>query len=49
MILTKNIHRNVELMKEHLPLDKSFDVIQREVIIGGKKFLFIFHRWFYKR
>ncbi len=23
-------------MKEHLPLDKSFDVIQREVIIGEK-------------
>lgn len=36
MILTKSIKRNVELMKEHLPLDKSFDVIQREVIIGGK-------------
>ena len=36
MILTKNIKKNVELMKEHLPLDKSFDVIQREVIIGEK-------------
>ncbi|MEN2257813.1 hypothetical protein AAIB48_08540 [Paraclostridium benzoelyticum] len=36
MILTKSIKRNVELMKEHLPLDKSFDVIQREVIVGEK-------------
>ncbi|MFR4764981.1 MAG: spore germination protein [Paraclostridium sordellii] len=48
MILTKNIHRNVELMKEHLPLDKSFDVIQREVIIGGKSSYLFFIDGFIK-
>lgn len=48
MILTKNIHRNVELMKEHLPLDKSFDVIQREFIIGGKSSYLFFIDGFIK-
>ncbi|CEN22816.1 spore germination protein [Paraclostridium sordellii] len=48
MILTKNIHRNVELMKEHLPLDKSFDVIQREVTIGGKSSYLFFIDGFIK-
>lgn len=48
MILTKNIHRNVDLMKEHLPLNKSFDVIQREVIIGGKSSYLFFIDGFIK-
>lgn len=48
MILTKSIHRNVELMKNHLPLDKSFDVIQREVIIGGKSSYLFFIDGFIK-
>ena len=48
MILTKNIHRNVELMKDYLPLDKSFDVIQREVIIGGKSSYLFFIDGFIK-
>ncbi|RDC48670.1 spore germination protein [Acinetobacter sp. RIT592] len=48
MILTKSIKRNVELMKEHLPLDKSFDVIQREVIIGGKSCYLFFIDGFIK-
>ncbi|MFR9071571.1 MAG: spore germination protein, partial [Paraclostridium sp.] len=48
MILTKNIKKNVELMKEHLPLDKSFDVIQREVIIGEKSCYLFFIDGFIK-
>lgn len=48
MILTKSIKRNVELMKEHLPLDTSFDVIQREVIVGGKSCYLFFIDGFIK-
>ncbi|MEG2984734.1 MAG: spore germination protein [Peptostreptococcaceae bacterium] len=48
MILTKSIHRNVDLMKDHLPLDKSFDVIQREVIIGEKSSYLFFIDGFIK-
>ncbi len=48
MILTKSIKRNVELMKEHLPLDTSFDVIQREVIVGDKSCYLFFIDGFIK-
>ncbi|WP_373601237.1 spore germination protein [Paraclostridium bifermentans] len=48
MILTKSIKRNVELMKEHLPLDTSFDVIHREVIVGDKSCYLFFIDGFIK-
>lgn len=36
MILTKSVKENINLIKNFLPIDKSFDLIQREIIIGGK-------------
>ena len=33
--ISKNLYRNIELLKKELPLDKSFDIITREICIGS--------------
>ena len=35
--LKKDIKKNIELMKQILPIEKSFDVIARDIIIGARK------------
>ncbi len=37
MKLTRDIEKNRSIMKELLPIGKSFDVIERQLVIGGKK------------
>ena len=37
MKLSKNIEENRKIMSSLLPMDKSFDLIERELFIGGKK------------
>lgn len=48
MILTTDVKKNLELMKKSLPLDKSFDLIQREFVIGGKSSYLFFIDGFIK-
>ncbi len=42
MILTNDIKSNKELIKENLPIEKSFDVIGRELIIGERNSYLVF-------
>ena len=46
--LKKDIKKNIELMKQILPIDKSFDVIAREIIIGARDACLIFIDGFIK-
>ncbi|WP_213818871.1 spore germination protein [Garciella nitratireducens] len=40
--LTKNIKKNKELIRQRLPIEKSFDIIGRELIIGEMESYLIF-------
>lgn len=33
---------NIEILKEHLPIGRSFDVVGRELIIGQRKAYLVF-------
>jgi stage V sporulation protein AF len=46
--LKKDMKKNIELMKQILPIDKSFDVIAREIIIGARDACLIFIDGFIK-
>ena len=37
MNLSKNLNENKKMMEERLPLGKSFDMIQRDLVIGDKR------------
>lgn len=39
---TTNIDMNVRMMNEKLRVDKNFDILQRDVLIGGKRTHFYF-------
>ncbi|MBO5930141.1 MAG: hypothetical protein J6Q27_02465 [Clostridia bacterium] len=36
MKLSKNLQENRKIMKEIFPFQKSFDLLEREIVIGGK-------------
>ncbi|NLM28416.1 MAG: spore germination protein [Clostridiaceae bacterium] len=46
--LKKDIKKNIELMKQILPIEKSFDVIARDIIIGAREACLIFIDGFVK-
>lgn len=48
MKISSNIDKNVELIKEILPVKKSFDVILREIIVDNKKAYLLFIDGFVK-
>ena len=48
MKLTKNIEENKKILKERIPFGKSYDVLQRELVIGGKKAVMYFIDGFVK-
>lgn len=39
---TTNIDMNVRMMNEKLRVDRNFDILQRDVLIGGKRTHFYF-------
>jgi stage V sporulation protein AF len=48
MKLTKKIEENIEILDKKLGISESFDVINREIIIGGRKASYIFVDGFVK-
>ncbi len=48
MKLTKNIEENKKILKERIPFGKSYDILQRELIIGDKKAVMYFIDGFVK-
>ena len=42
---TTNIDMNVRMMNEKLRVDRNFDILQRDVLIGGKRTHFLLYRW----
>lgn len=48
MELSKSIEKNIEIIKSKLNVDKSFDLINRNIIIGGRKTALFFIDGFIK-
>ncbi len=48
MNLTKNIEENKKLLDERLPFGKSYDILKRELVIGGKNAVMYFIDGFVK-
>lgn len=48
MDLSRNIEENLKIIKERLNVDKSFDLINRNIIIGGRKTALFFIDGFIK-
>ena len=44
----KTREENVAYMNATLPIRESFDLIQRDLLIGGRVFFFLLCKWFYK-
>lgn len=48
MKLTNSLEKNKKMLEERLPIGKSFDVLQRELVIGGKNAMMYFIDGFVK-
>ena len=44
----KTREENVAYMNATLPIRESFDLIQRDLLIGGRVSSFLLCKWFYK-
>ena len=42
MKLSRNLEENRKMMAKLFPIEKSFDLIERQVVIGGKKAVMYF-------
>lgn len=48
MYITKDVNKNIEVIKSRLNIEKSFDLINRNLTIGGRKTAFFFIDGFIK-
>ena len=48
MKISADVNKNLELIKSNLPVDKSFDIIAREIIVDNKKSFILFVDGFVK-
>ena len=48
MKLSRNLEENRKMMAKLFPIEKSFDLIERQVVIGGKKAVMYFIDGFVK-
>ncbi|MFU0823478.1 hypothetical protein [Clostridium sp.] len=47
--ISNKLDENKKLLKSRLPIDKSFDMIGREIKIGDREAFFCYARWLCKR
>ena len=40
-----NVKENIKRLETSLNVERNFDILQREVIIAGRKAGFLFYRW----
>ena len=46
--VTANYTKNIELIHSHLAVDKSFDIVERKLVVGGRKTVLYYLNGFIK-
>ena len=49
MKVSRIVQENIAYMNELLPVQESYDIVERDIVIGGRGKLLLFYRWIYER